>query len=184
VIPPASPEFVAMLERWHDVFLLTGTAAVTLIGLLFVSLSFNLDVILHESRAHLIALARQSFFGFIYVMIVSVFCLEPVWRPRPLGVSLITLGALLFVFWLRHLFDMRKGDHSELGTRTILLRASFGLISALLLAGGGWGIVQGAPEALHMVTLALMFLLATGARSAWDLLVRVGKARERLGIHR
>ena len=177
---PGTPEFLEMLERWHDVFLLTGTAAVTLIGLLFVSLSFNLDVILHESRAHLLALARQSFFGFIYVMLVSLFCLEPAWRPRTLGVTLIALGALLSLFWLRHLFDMRRGDHSDIGRRTILLRALFGVLAATLLVLGGLGMIRGAPDALHLVTLALIFLLATGARSAWDLLVRVGRVKETL----
>src|SRR6185503_1529626 len=177
---PAPPGLAEMLESWHDVFLLTGTAAVTLIGLLFVSLSFNLDVILHESRAHLLALARQSFFGFIYVMLVSLFCLEPAWRPRTLGVTLMALGVLLVGFWLRHLFDMRRGDHSDIGGRTILLCAVFGVLAAALLALGGWRTIQGSPEALHLVTLSMIFLLATGARSAWDLLVRVGKVRERL----
>jgi hypothetical protein len=38
------------LEAWHDFYLLSGTASATLAGLLFVSLSFNLDHLLHESR--------------------------------------------------------------------------------------------------------------------------------------
>src|SRR5262245_10731397 len=148
-MPPASPEFAAALERWHDVFLLTGTAAVTLIGLLFVSLSFNLDVILHETRAHLLALARQAFLGFIYVMVVSLFCLEPLERPKIIGVTLISLSGVFILIWVRHLLDMRRGDHSEIGWGALGFRAAFGIMSALLLGFGGWGVRKGHEEALH-----------------------------------
>ena len=38
-----------LIERWHEFYLLAGTAAVTLVGLLFVSLSFHLEALLHET---------------------------------------------------------------------------------------------------------------------------------------
>lgn len=31
------PNFAAIIERWHDFYMLVGTAAATLIGLLFAS---------------------------------------------------------------------------------------------------------------------------------------------------
>jgi hypothetical protein len=47
---PDPPGFAALHDRWHDFFLMSGTAAVTLAGLLFVSMSFNMEHLLRADR--------------------------------------------------------------------------------------------------------------------------------------
>jgi hypothetical protein len=42
--------FTQTVEGWHDFYLMIGTAAATLVGLLFVSLSLNVDVITREEN--------------------------------------------------------------------------------------------------------------------------------------
>ena len=49
--PAAIEPFQHALERWHDFYLLAGTAAATLMGLLFVSLSIHLEKIVAEGGA-------------------------------------------------------------------------------------------------------------------------------------
>jgi hypothetical protein len=37
-------------EAWHDFYLLSGTAAVTLVGLLFVALSLHIEILFRTGR--------------------------------------------------------------------------------------------------------------------------------------
>jgi modulator of FtsH protease len=167
--------FPPVLERWHDVFLLTGTAAVTLVGLLFVSLSFNLDVLLHDSRAHLLALARQAFTGFLLTLVISLECLQPDWHQRPFGAGLITLGAFVLVFSVRPLLHLGKsGDFSRL---QVLRRTMGGIVAGVAMVWSGIMLLSGDVQGLQGVMLALIFLLASGTTSAWDLLVKVGRVK-------
>jgi len=39
-------QMLQALSEWHDFYLLTGTAAATLLGLLFVAVSLNAEIIL------------------------------------------------------------------------------------------------------------------------------------------
>ena len=82
-------------DGWHDFYLLAGTAAVTLVGLLFVALSFNLDVLVHETKAHVLAHARSTLLTFSYVLVVSLSALIPGQRPRLLGVMLLTASLIV-----------------------------------------------------------------------------------------
>ena len=79
--PAAIEPFQHALERWHDFYLLAGTAAATLMGLLFVSLSIHLEKIVAEGGAHLEAISREAFASFIIVLAgIPVFFL---WRTQP-----------------------------------------------------------------------------------------------------
>src|SRR6187399_736541 len=80
------------IEGWHEFYLLAGTAAVTLVGLLFVALSFHLDALLHEQRAHLLHAARLAFMNFLFVLMLSLFFLIPLNTPQLLGVSIFVLS--------------------------------------------------------------------------------------------
>ena len=62
---PTPAEIQALFDHWHDFFLLAGTAAVTLLGLLFVALSLHLDLLVCNEGAYLKAIALEAFFSFI-----------------------------------------------------------------------------------------------------------------------
>jgi len=172
--------FDQIIDRWHDAFLLTGTAAVTLVGLLFVALSFNLDVLLHDSRAHLLDFARQAFMGFLYVLVVSLFGLAPGWHQRPYGITLIMMGIILLVLSLRTLASLRRRGRDPVAATRVAGRLAFVLLGSVLLIVSGWLIRGGDTDSLLYVMVALLVLLASGAGGAWDLLVRVGKVRQEL----
>jgi hypothetical protein len=82
--------FTQAVEGWHDFYLLIGTAAATLVGLLFVSLSLNVEVITREANADLRVLAAQTFTGFLNVVMLAVLFLVP--RQVPPGLGLPLLG--------------------------------------------------------------------------------------------
>lgn len=63
------------MEQWHNFFTLAGTAAATLLGLLFVALSVNKESI--AARPLLRSLARQTFLSLSIVLLVSLLGLMP-----------------------------------------------------------------------------------------------------------
>ena len=48
----AAASFAEQLDRWHEFYLMAGTAAVTLMGLLFVAVSLHLDAVVRDDAAH------------------------------------------------------------------------------------------------------------------------------------
>ena len=69
--------WVEFIASWHEFYLMAGTAAVTLAGLLFVAISIHVDTLVHESREHLLALARLILFSYVGVMLLSLMMLVP-----------------------------------------------------------------------------------------------------------
>jgi len=175
-VPPASPFVNA--EAWHDFFLLAGTAAVTLVGLLFVALSFNLDALLHDSRQHLLRLARSTLLSFVVVLVLSLAMLAPSGGLRPLGVQLITLGIVAIVVTWRQLVG-RSGDpgllHGEMRTRRWIQ-----LIAFLSFCGVGVAILRGHPDFMLLLVGSVGMLLGNATGVSWDLLVQVGKAKREM----
>ena len=51
--------FAQYLDRWHNFYMLAGTAAATLIGLLFVALTLSIEVMSDEFQIGLKELATQ-----------------------------------------------------------------------------------------------------------------------------
>ena len=75
--------FAQGLEGWHDFYLLIGTASATLVGLLFVALTLNAEILRRDEFGATRALARRSFFCFINLVVVAGILLIPRQSPRP-----------------------------------------------------------------------------------------------------
>jgi len=172
-----SPEIVEFLDQWHDFFLLSGTAAVTLVGLLFVALSLNLDVLIHETKAHLLHHARSTLLSFTYVLFISLIGLVPRQGLRMIAVNIlllsaISLGVHLYGAWRarRQITSAEERFMNRRG-RTLVLGYTLGV---------GFGaalIYYRDPALLYFVVGLVCMLLGNAAGSSWDLLVRVGKLK-------
>jgi len=172
-----TPEITEFLEKWHDFFLLSGTAAVTLVGLLFVALSLNLDVMIHDTKAHLLQHARSTLLSFMYVLFVSLIGLVPRQGLRMIAVNLVMLSAIslgvhLFSAWhaRRQITSTEERFMNRRG-RTLVLGYTFGI---------GFGaalIYTHDPSLLYFVVGLMCLMLGNAAGSSWDLLVRVGKLK-------
>ncbi len=62
--------FAAAVQSWHDYYIMVGTASATLVGLLFVGLSLNIEMLRRPESADLRTLAALTFNSFIYVLLV------------------------------------------------------------------------------------------------------------------
>ncbi len=164
-------------EGWHEFYLLAGTAAVTLVGLLFVALSFNLDVLIHESKAHILAHARATLVCFTYVLIVSLGFLIPAQSAGRLGMMLAI--ASLVVFGV-HLGGMRRKP----GTQAVKFESGMRRRGVVFLIGylvaainGILMIVTNEPLLSFNMIGIICMLLGNAMGTSWDMLVEVGKLR-------
>ena len=174
-------EWVRFLEGWRDFFLMTGTAAVTLAGLLFVAISLHIEALIHESREHLLGLARAILFSFVMVLTMSLMLLMPAQSMRVTGAEMMMIGAIFAAMTLRQL---RTGttDHPDFPKTLFRRRLIPTLIGyAAIVAIGAALMVLRAPEALLYVMGAFGMLLGNAVGASWDLLVRTAKIKRRAG---
>jgi hypothetical protein len=175
-----------LLERWHDFYLLAGTASVTLVGLLFVALSLHLETLLHEHRAHLLVYARQTLTSFTYVLLLSLLFLVPAQGARVLATTISALSLVVIVLTLGMAREGMKKAGAQHELKSVLRRRTRILLLGYLLAGacGVLMLTRRDPFMAHWLVGAVCMLLGNAAGSSWDLLVQVGRlkrddARER-----
>ena len=169
--------FAEWLHSWHEFYLLAGTAAVTLAGLLFVALSLHLDQLVEKNHEHLLALSRATLFSFVLVLIASLMMLVPGMSPRLVGVMLTTVGVVgcVTVF-----LTMRSARHhlaggfslTQLRRRALIPYIGYGMIVV-----SGVGLLNGIPEMLYQMIPACCMLLGNAAGTSWELLVRVAASK-------
>lgn len=167
--------FHRAVDGWHEYYLLAGTAAVTLMGLLFVSLSIHLERVTHQSGRHLEAMAREAFSSFLIVLFISMMMLVPDAARRPLGTSLVAFGVFRGAQTLARIRGMlaRRPAPSGVGPRGVVLRFAFPLFGSLLMVYAGIMLLRGAFDVgLPLLMTACVLLIADATRSAYELLMR------------
>ncbi|MCC6349100.1 MAG: hypothetical protein IT347_05860 [Candidatus Eisenbacteria bacterium] len=170
------------IEGWHEFYLLAGTAAVTLVGLLFVALSFHLDTLLHDERAHLLAAARMAYLNFIFVLTLSLFFLIPDPPPRVLGLAVFVLStvSLGYIAWNMYRARARR----QLTRHEQFLRRRLGLagfIFGIAVAASIGFLVEPGPGRMLQFMMLTIVTLVNAAGMSWDLLVQVGRMRKASG---
>jgi len=173
----AQPELAEFFDRWHEFYLLAGTAAVTLVGLLFVALSFNLDVLLHETKAHVLAHARATLLSFTYVLIVSLGFLVPFQNLRVISVLIIVSSIVVGGSQLRQPRRPRGMEPLPFERKMMRRGIVFLIGYVLALAIGIAMMLLGAPELTYNLIGIICMLLGNALGSSWDLLVEVGKLK-------
>jgi hypothetical protein len=164
--------FAQAVEGWHDFYLLIGTAAATLIGLLFVSLSLNVDVISREENADLRMLAAQTFTGFLNVAILAVLFLIPDQAPLGLGLPLLGVSGYGLYETLRRFLMTRRaptrswGRGGGIARRFIVPGVCFGVLVTIAVS-----VLWGKTIGLYWLVPVMILLVVAASRNAWDLLL-------------
>ncbi len=169
--------FAHVLEAWHEFYLMAGTAAVTLAGLLFVSMSFNMEHLLHDSRAHLMRFARNTLLVYVVVLLLSLMMLVPHLPAAALGLQILSLGAILTALSLVAMVRMVRERDPIFSLRHRLRRSLTPIVASVLMMIAGPGIAGGRPDAFFLLIASVCVLLASAVWSSWDLLVGVARAR-------
>jgi len=156
------------LEHWHEFYVLVGTAAATLLALLFVAVSLGAGF-LTDGRAA----ATRAFFSPVVVHFTAVFFVSAVGlfpAHNTIMFALLTGGAALIggaislfttVELLRHEWTNYVQDHVGYGLLPLISYAAL-LVAVGLLIGEH-------EDAFLVLAGALLTLLIVNIRNAWDL---------------
>lgn len=173
----AATGWAAFAAGWHEFFLMTGTAAVTLAGLLFVAISLHVDALIHESREHLLALARLILLSYVMVLTFSLMMLVPSQTRDMVGLEVTAIGVVFLAITMR---GWARGgiEHPDFPLRLFRRRLIPMLVGYAMVALTGVSLlVLRAPELLYCVIAALCMLLGNATGASWDLLVRTARIR-------
>jgi hypothetical protein len=171
--------FHAAAEGWHDFYLIAGTAAATLVGLLFVGLSLHLRAVL--SRPEVRSLARATLTNFGLLMLISLFLVIPE-GASDLGLQLLIAGAVSIVIITPSLVAAVRSRTRTLRLRQLTLRfglSTFGYTGVIV--AGALLMAASYRAALDWLVTITLILLIVSLRNSWDLLVSVGEAT--VGAH-
>lgn len=156
------------LERWHDFYVLVGTAAATLVALLFVAISLGAGFLSAERTAPTRAFFSPIIVHFTAILMASALALAPehigsVVSVVIAAIAIVGLPISLFstVQLLRNRWTSYLQDYLCYGMLPAICYA------VLLIAA--WMIFIDNDAALDVLAAALLCLLAINIRNAWDL---------------
>jgi hypothetical protein len=163
--------FSQTVAGWHDFYLLVGTAAATLVGLLFLALSLNAHLILGEDNTGSRILARQTFANFLSVVTFAALFLIPDPGPLGLGVPLAFIGAAGLYGVARRAVVSRRTHVRAFNHRSIIrhLVVSGACFLALIVVAVSLLFEQTA--GLYWLIPVMLVLIAGASQNAWELLL-------------
>jgi hypothetical protein len=162
----------------RDFYILAGTAAATLVGLLFVGLSLHLRIVIAASEVR--SLARVTLANFGAVLFVCMFMVITEDHSTA-ALQLIGAGVVSLIIAAPSLVVAVRGPGQTLQMRQrdrIRLVSRFGLscVCYLGIVGAGALLLLSLTSAFALVlVVAIVVLLVVSLRNTWDLLVTVGE---------
>lgn len=162
----------------RDFYIMAGTAAATLVGLLFVGLSLHLRVVIATSEVR--SLARVTLANFGAVLFVSMFMVITE-AASTAGLQLIGSGIVSLAIIVPSLVGAARSEDATLQMQRrdrarLFLRFGLSGLSYLAVIVAGILLLSGLISAFATVLIvAIVVLLVVSLRNTWDLLVTVGE---------
>jgi hypothetical protein len=158
------------LEAWHDWYLLAGTAAATLTGLMFVVVTLGPQIVAREAERGVRAFVTPTLTFFTTPLLLSALMLVPGLTTVLLGAALMIVGlcglAYLIVVGVHRQWRRNELDAADWVWYVALPFVGYGLIVAASVT-----ILLHAPPGLPVAAAGILLLLAIGIHNAWDLVL-------------
>jgi hypothetical protein len=153
---------------WHDFFVGTIGASAALTGLLFVTVSINLEQILNF--AHLPGRAACTLGILLTALVVSGFSLAPGQGDRVLGFEILGAGLVVTV----QAIVVMPRKQTDGGNRSLTIgRFVTLLLPGLAFVAGGVSLVVGGGGGLYWVLAAVLLAFVVASINGWVLLVEI-----------
>jgi hypothetical protein len=164
---------MATLQSWHDFFILTGTAAATLLGLVFVAASIAATVPnekLGDDRARQLWVL-PIVWAFVRVLVVSAMGVIPGQTPASFGYILLVLaigdlGRMPAIFggMRRHHLSVERLSPADWWWYVVLP-----CLSTLAVAVSGLALARQLPFPAQVLAGGMLGHLVVGVHNAWEL---------------
>ena len=167
--------FPQVVDGWHDFYLMIGTAAATLMGLLFVSLSLNVGVITSKANADLRLLAVQTFVSYLSTLMFALIFLIPKQGPIGLGLPMLGIDLIVLCVTVVRILEMRRNrPHSWVGGGFVLRFAAplICFVAVLIIAVSA---LMGQTDGLYWFVPVVIVLFWVASINAWNLLLQLGE---------
>ena len=161
-------------ELWRDLYVMLGTSAAALIGLLFVVTSLHLDEIMNHPvfriRAYNITLHLLA------TLIEAALILTP--QPMAvLGAELLAINLLGVQLPLRFVYryfyrDRKTGQRGSYS----IYRAATNIGAYLLGIGAGIFLIERSSWGMYMITASFILFIASAIFNAWTIMLGVGQS--------
>jgi hypothetical protein len=168
-----------MLHGWDNFFIMAGTAAATLIGLVFVAVTvgagFSKSSIVHGARGFL----TPTLVRFSGVFFLSLAVLAPWPSPKPIGVILSLSGLAGLAYQIKVIVGRHKVGLILPDWRDWLPHVAVPALGSGSLVAGAAGLLAERSFAPYAIAGAAVLLLFAGIYGAWDLTLWMIKNREK-----
>jgi hypothetical protein len=164
-----------MLAPWHEFYELIGTAAATLIALLFVAVSIGTSVLTPEpdSRRNTATYMSPVVFHYANVLFLSLIALVPTQTWESFGVVIGVAAAGSVIYSIVIAVRVHHNPMSDLPDRLC-----YGIIPAFCYASGlvvALLLFEEKPAGLNVLAGAALALLVINIRNAWDLMISLAR---------
>ncbi len=159
-----------LLSSWQNFYMIMGTAAATLTGLMFVvtTLIAGIDAHLSILNAAVSAFNTPTVVQFAAVLLLAGILSAPWQSFSSLSLVLGLLGLGMVVYFIIVLRRMLHMPHYRSTLEDWLWYMAFPLLANVLLIIAALVLSQNPSLALYIIGLAMLLLLLVGVRNAWD----------------
>ena len=160
-----------LLSDWQNFYMIMGTAAATLTGLMFVvtTLIAGIDAHLSTLNAAVSAFNTPTVVHFGTVLLLAGILSAPWQTFSSLSLLLGLLGLGMVFYSIIVLWRMWRVPHYQSTLEDWLWYMAFPLIANILLIVAAFVLPKNPSSALYLVGSAMMLLLLVGIRNAWDM---------------
>jgi hypothetical protein len=156
-----------LIEDWHDFDLMVGTAAATLVGLMFVAASIGASIYTEKNRPGMQAFISPTVVHFTSVLVLALFAPRVADTRRSAGAGRrrrrYLLGQPRTQLFVRRRFDVDIVDR--------LFYAAIPLLGYVLLLLAAFFLLRQSEAGLDLLAAAQITLLLAGIRNAWDMMM-------------
>ena len=165
------------MQGWDNFYGLAGQTAATLLGLLFVSVSINAEMILGESHRHSRRLAEQAFQNYLCVVAVSILDFFPHIDRFAYAQSVLWVSAVWGAWAVARTAQAFLRPPPDQPMMLRLRRyvpsvAGYGLLFYACIVT----LQHGTDEAVYAAT-AILLLMLSATIVSWDLLIQMAARR-------
>lgn len=169
------------LQPWQNFYTLTGTAAATVMGLLFVSMSLNPSMMNAANRNHTRAWAGQTMNNLVSLLLLALLCMLPDLDIPAFALGLLALGGEGIIRGLYRLKFAISVSGEQWALHHVLMRLVLPLAAYAIMILVGIDVLRGDAKAVDHLVWAVFLMVAGGAMTAWALLSELGALRDGQG---
>ena len=161
---------LSLLSNWQNFYMLVGTAAATLTGLMFVATTLFAGLDTHESIANagISAYNTPTVVHFCVVLLLAGILSAPWDTFSSVRLLLGIFGVGMVFYQLIIMRRMRRMPHYQSTLEDWLWYMVFPLIANVLLILAAFVLPKNPSPALYVVGSAMILLLLVGIRNSWD----------------